>query len=84
VNQQLLRQLKQHGVTLKIRKAPLPSWHSPLVATQGATEMAKNLRYVGDWEQVGVVGKRFSSTLTREEALQLISDGALDEAGLTP
>jgi len=60
-------QLKEHGIRLTIRRS--------------SAEV-----FVAEWEQVGVSpenGPRSMPGFTREEARQLISEGATDKADLT-
>jgi hypothetical protein len=81
--EQLLQLLKEHGIRLTIRRSSAEGGsHTPSIAALGAGNMTKRRVFVAEWEQIGVSSKG-STKVTREEALQLINEGATDAAGLT-
>jgi len=80
--EQLLQQLKEHGIRLTIRSSSAGGSHTPSIVAQGSGNQAKHPAYVAEWEQIGVPGKHGTMRVTREEAHQLINEGAKNEAGL--
>jgi hypothetical protein len=80
---QLLQQLKEHGIRLTIRRSSAEGSHTPSIAARGSGNLTKRPVFVVEWEQVGAASKHGTMRVTREEALQLINEGAADEAGLT-
>ncbi len=81
--EQLLQQLKEHGIRLTIRRSSAEGPHTPSIAARGSGNLTKRPVFVVEWEQVGAASKHGTMRVTREEALQLINEGAADEAGLT-
>jgi hypothetical protein len=82
--EQLLQQLKEHGIRLTIRRSSAEGGsHRPSIAARGSGNLTKRPVFVVEWEQVGAASKHGTMRVTREEAHQLINEGAADEAGLT-
>jgi len=82
--EELLQRLKEQGVLVTIRRSSAQGGsHSPSTAARGSGKQTKKPEHVAEWEHVGVPGKSGQTGVTREEALQLIREGAADEAGLT-
>jgi len=74
---ELLQTLKTGRTRVTIRPAPPTRPRDFSVAHQSAVDHAKRLAFVADWGS-GEVG------ISRQQADQLLAEGAIDKAGLRP